>query len=296
MNMRIKEGFPKQRLAVIPLNVIERSKSLPLAKQLYVTDIGAYPSAPYHYVSRPEGVDQAILICCLSGSGRLKIEGQEHSIGRGGVFIIPPKTPHTYWSVESDPWSVLWVHFDGLRVNEVIETFAVERKNPLLFVPDIARVKAAFENVIACLNYHYSDAGLLAMSSELIRLCSVIKLGLGHLEPKRQSTENHVMGTIDFMHQHLHMLLTLKELANHAGQSQSHYSRVFKEKTGQSPLNYFIQLKISKACELLSDTEMKVSEIALELGYADPYYFSRLFRKLQGVAPALYRASLGPRL
>jgi AraC-like DNA-binding protein len=95
------------------------------------------------------------------------------------------------------------------------------------------------------------------------------------------------------MHQHLNMLLTLRELANHAGQSQSHYSRVFKEKTGQSPLNYFIQLKISKACELLSDTDMKINEIAVELGYEDPYYFSRIFKKLQGVAPAVYRDSLG---
>ena len=292
MTKKIKEGFPKQRLVVLPLNVLERCRTSPLVKQLYVTDIGAYPSAPFHYVERPEGVPQAILICCLSGKGSLKIGNIEHSIRRGCVLMIPPNTPHIYWADQEDPWSLFWVHFGGLRVDEVMEIYSITPTTPILFVQDIAKLRTAFENVYACLNYNFSDAGLLAMTAELIRLTSTIKLGLGHMEPKRQSTEKRVMATIEFMNQHLNMLLTLEELANHAGQSVSHYSRIFKQKTGQSPLNYFIQLKISKACELLDQTDMNVSAIAEQLGYVDPYYFSRIFKKTQGVAPAVYRASL----
>lgn len=289
MNKRIKEGFPKQRLVVVPANVIERCKSLPIVRHLYVTDIGAYPSAPFHYVDRSPGIEQAILICCMSGRGSLRIDANEHAIQRGRLFFIPPRTPHTYWADDEHPWSLFWIHFDGLDAGEVLQTYSIERNEPLLFVPDLSKLKQAFEDVYACLNYHFSDTGLLAMTAELLGLFSTIRICQGHIEPKRQSTAKRVMDTIHFMNQHLNMLLTLQELADHSGQSVSYYSRLFKEKTGQSPLSYFIQLKIRKACELLDQTDMNISAIASELGYDDAYYFSRLFKKIQGVAPAMYR-------
>ena len=55
---------------------------------------------------------------------------------------------------------------------------------------------------------------------------------------------------------------------------------------------YFIHLKIRKACELLDQTELTVQEIAVAIGYDDPYYFSRIFKKIQGVSPSAYRQSV----
>ena len=289
MRPRKKEGFPKQRLVVIPANVIERCQALPLVRRLYVTDIGAYPSAPFHYVNRPDGVDEAIMICCLAGKGTLQLFDREFAIHQGCIFFIPPKTPHIYWADEKKPWSLFWIHFGGVESQGVLELLGVSAKNPRLFIIDLHQVKKSFEQVYTCLNYQYSDTGLLAMTAELMRFCYTVKMCQGHMEPKRQSTEKRVVDTIQFMNDHLHLLLTLKGLANHSGQSVSYYSRVFKEKTGQSPLNYFIQLKVSKACQLLDQTDLSVRQIAKELGYDDPYYFSRLFKKIQGVAPAFYR-------
>ena len=94
------------------------------------------------------------------------------------------------------------------------------------------------------------------------------------------------------MERHLDMPLTLKDLAAHSGQSAPYYTKLFRERTNQSPLAYFIQLKIRKACELLDQTESTVREIATELGYDDPYYFSRIFKKVQGCSPTAYRTSI----
>ncbi len=71
-----------------------------------------------------------------------------------------------------------------------------------------------------------------------------------------------------------------------------YYSKLFRERTSHSPIAYFIQLKICKACELLDHTDLGVREIAIELGYDDPYYFSRLFKKIQGVSPSKYRRDI----
>ena len=263
-----------------------------MVRHLYVTDIGTYPSAQHHYVERKRGIESAILIYCLKGRGTLQIDKTIHSILPGQLFIIPSNTPHIYQADDTDPWSIFWVHFTGEQTPSLLDSLGVTAKNPLLYVPDTRLMRDAFEEVYACLNYHYSDAGLLAMTSELLRLFSLTKLHRGFSSAQRQSAENRVISTREFMERHLNMPLTLKDLARHSGQSVPYYNKLFKKQTNQSPLAYFIQLKTRKACELLDQTDLSIREIGAKLGYDDPYYFSRLFKKTQGCSPTAYRKAV----
>lgn len=292
MGVRIREGFPNQRLIVVPANVIRRCQNLALVKQLFVTHIGSFPTAPHHYVERTEGTPQTILIYCQSGKGSLYMNGIEYQVHQGLALVIPPNNPHVYRACEKEPWSLSWIHFDGLQSAEVLRSLGIHSNKPLLYVPDVDLMRESFENVHACLNYHFSNAGLLAMSAELMYFIAKIQLHQSHHEPQRRSAQNRAISTIDFMEQHLDMPMTLDALAARAGQSVPYYSKLFKERTNQSPMAYFIQLKIRKACELLDQTELSISEITMELGYTDPYYFSRLFKKVQGCAPQLYRKTV----
>ena len=248
---RVREGFPKQRLVVLPATVVQRCRSMPVVNQLYVTDIGASPLAPRHYVQRRQGLSQAVMIYCLSGRGMLELGGASHVVQQGHVAIIPSNAPHIYRADQEDPWSLFWIHFDGLQTQAVLDSLSVDVGNPLLFVPDTHQMRVAFEDVYACLGYHYSDAGLLAMSGELFRLLGKIKLHQGYRQAHRQSAERRVVESLSFMQRHVDMPLTIDELAARSGQSVSYYSKLFKELTSQSPMAYFIQLKIRKACELL---------------------------------------------
>jgi AraC-like DNA-binding protein len=80
-------------------------------------------------------------------------------------------------------------------------------------------------------------------------------------------------------------------MAEHAELSESHFSRLFKEQTGHSPVDYFIYLKMQHACSMLTLTQSTVKEISDTLGYSDAYYFSRLFKKVIGVSPREYRST-----
>jgi AraC-like DNA-binding protein len=71
--------------------------------------------------------------------------------------------------------------------------------------------------------------------------------------------------------------------------SLSHYSALFKKKTGYPPLEYFNHIKIQKACQFLQFTNLQVKEIAYKLGINDPFYFSRLFTNVMGFSPLDYR-------
>jgi AraC-like DNA-binding protein len=96
--------------------------------------------------------------------------------------------------------------------------------------------------------------------------------------------------SIEYMQNHLDKPLTLEMMASAINLSTSHYSNIFRKKTGYSPMVYFNHLKIQHACQFLQFTSLRVNEIALKLGIEDPYYFSRMFTKIMGLSPSQYRA------
>ena len=108
--------------------------------------------------------------------------------------------------------------------------------------------------------------------------------------PGKKKTTDQVDLSIDFMQKSINVTLTLEDIAGSVNLSASHYSALFKKKTGFAPIEYFNHLKIQKACQYLQFTDLRVKEIAAELGVEDPYYFSRMFSKLMSVSPNDYRA------
>jgi transcriptional regulator GlxA family with amidase domain len=81
----------------------------------------------------------------------------------------------------------------------------------------------------------------------------------------------------------------LDELATAARISTTHYSLCFREQTGFSPIDFLIRLRVRHACRLLDTTTLPVAEVAERVGYEDPYYFTRCFRRIMGLSPRRYR-------
>jgi len=94
-----------------------------------------------------------------------------------------------------------------------------------------------------------------------------------------------------YMLENLDHSLSLEDLAAVANMSKYHFSNRYKALTGYSPIKHFLNMKMEHACYLLDASELSVGEIARNLGYDDPLYFSRLFRKIIGISPRGYRAS-----
>ena len=105
------------------------------------------------------------------------------------------------------------------------------------------------------------------------------------LPPADQVGEDPIGRTITFMKENLSQSLKLEDLATIAGMSASHYLAVFREKVQSPPINFFTFLKIQEACRLLENTQLRIKEVAYQLGYADPYHFSRVFANVMGVSP-----------
>ena len=95
--------------------------------------------------------------------------------------------------------------------------------------------------------------------------------------------------SIAYMTRHLDEPLQVATLAAQANISPSHFFAIFKRQIGCTPIDYFIRLRMQHACRLLDETMLSVKEVAATLGYDDPFYFSRIFKSVNNVAPSEYR-------
>jgi len=99
-----------------------------------------------------------------------------------------------------------------------------------------------------------------------------------------------VDSAIHFMQEHINDNISLNDLSRQYNYSISRFSNLFKQKTGYAPIDYFLQMKMQKACQQLDFSNRSIKDIAFGLGFDDPYYFSKRFRKNIGMSPRKYRA------
>lgn len=288
--LRKRQGFEGQRLIVIPKKIRMNflTKDL-ITKQIYITDIGYYPKAAFHYVERSQGISQNILIYCVEGSGWIEMNKKKMDISPSQFITIPANTPHKYAANENDPWTIYWIHFTGTVSALIIELLLSNSKN---YKPNLSfnenRIKL-FEDICTHLERGYSCDNLRYVNMIFYHFLSSLLYEEKFNYNLNKNEKNIITLTIDLMQKRTNTTLTLKECASFANLSVSHFSAVFHEKTGYAPVEYFNHLKIQKACQYLSFTPMSIKEMANNLGIEDQYYFSRMFSKLMGISPTEYR-------
>jgi transcriptional regulator GlxA family with amidase domain len=108
-------------------------------------------------------------------------------------------------------------------------------------------------------------------------------------DPRDWEAIRKIEESIAYMIRHLDGPIQASTLAAHANISLSHFFTLFKRYVVSTPMDYFIRLRLRRACHLLENTEMSVKAIAYALGYDDPYYFSRIFKSFNRIAPSQYR-------
>lgn len=288
--MKLKDGFKGSRSFVFPHDIVKKMEEDPFAKDLHITDIGYYPVAHYHYRERSEGCDQFVLLYCVAGKGWCKFGNQRYELRAHQFIVLPIHTTHAYGADVNNPWSIYWIHFAGEKapyfagsLNKITEISPTEHSR-------IEERIDLFEEMFVTLERGYQLENIYYAITCLYHfLGSLVYLNQYREYDKTHGNVDAIEKSVHYMQENIERKVTLKELAEEVSYSPSHYSALFHSKMGYSPLNYFMRLKIQKACRLLEFGNMKVNQVAFKLGFDDPFYFCRVFTKIMGIAPIKFR-------
>ena len=284
-----REDFPGERIFKLPTKVVEFASRQPLTAALLPCRIGYFPHAKGQKVSRPNGDWAFTLLFCLEGLGTLSLANATHRLGRGAIALLRPFEFHAYEADAAQPWSYYWIHFNGTMAQQYYEVLTSGGKNICIQVePDVKFVQS-FEKILAILHEGHAYKMLVQTAGAMHQLLGdlyglVCSRGVG-----QETTEARVERTLEVMRNNLGMHVSIHELAAIANMSHAYYALQFRRHTGASPRSYFNRLKIAKACEYLEKTTAKVESIAHLVGYEDPFYFCRLFKRVVGRTPTEYR-------
>lgn len=285
------DSFFGDRSVVMTKKQLKKVKSNPLIKDLYITDIGFYPYAKHHYQSRSSVLPENILIYCIKGIGTIQIGKDKFKLSPNTYFIIPAGVKHKYWTSTSDPWSIYWLHFGGDKsvkfseyFKQVIPITVTTKSRINTRINYFNEILSALESGFSEENINYANLCLNALLASFFYVETFRSVsGMQSADPVDQS--------IFYMQRNINRNIKINDISEHVNLSSSHLSKLFRNKTGASPLDYFINLKMQEAARLLSNQSIRIKEVAFKLGYNDQYYFTRLFTKHFGTSPIAFSKS-----
>jgi AraC-like DNA-binding protein len=257
----------------------------PLSRDLYPLAMGFYPRAVGHRMQRRHH-NTHLLIYCTGGSGTLVVNDSARTVTAGDLLVLPPGTAHAYGADRAQPWSIYWVHYGGGESRAFTDFLLVEQQLRSIGVQP--RLVAEFDTLLMVRRESLSVPRFIQGACRLKALLT--EFGCAAAQSHRGPGKSIDMAQLlEHMRRHVDGNLDLESLAAMANLSRFHFIRRFRDATGHTPIQHFIHMKMARACELLDASGDPVKTVAAALGYTDPLYFSRQFRRVIGVSPQSYR-------
>jgi AraC-like DNA-binding protein len=227
-----------------------------------------------------------LLIYCSDGQAFLNLNGEAFTISAGDLVLLPAGASHRYTADPANPWTIHWVHYTGPLADAFTGHMGFDRQTPVLYIGRQPRLLVDFNGLLSVRQTGFRTSGLIHVANRLRQLLAAIPMIAEHSE-QDAGPDLEVLNS--YMRENLEQRLTLEQLADLAGLSPAHFATRYRKRTGISPIQHFLRLKVERSCQLLDSTTLPFAAISRQLGYDDAYYFSRLFKKIMGKSPRDYR-------
>ncbi len=223
----------------------------------------------------------------LEGSGIYKARGKLFRLKKDDAFLICPGELIYYKADEKTPWSYTWIGMQGIKIKSYLERTSLPET--LVFHYDWDdRMKLCHEKMFEADKLPCSkDLMMNSIMYEYLFLLARKFPGKASVFPEKKNS--YVEEALSFIESSYCDPITVQNIADHLTLNRSYLHRIFKSATGMSLQDYLLDYRIRQACILLRTTDLSIRAIAHSVSFADPLYFSRLFRQKKGASPSEYR-------
>ncbi len=245
------------------------------------------------------------MVYIKKGNAVFEISGCPAEIGPNDIIIIKPEQPHRF-IVKSESgceFIVLSFKFQSKFDNQILD---LSLEDFLNFVSSketgaFITLKVSQKNeIINLLNRILKEKENPEIGSEFLNYLFVLELFVlisralkmeweNSIKNKSPKLKELIQASVSYINNNFERDISLKDIARYVFLSSSYFTRAFKEEIGISPINYLLKVRVERAKELLRDTDLKVSDIALSVGFSNHQRFNDIFKKYVKHTPLKFR-------
>ncbi|SFJ04617.1 AraC family transcriptional regulator, arabinose operon regulatory protein [Paenibacillus sp. UNC496MF] len=233
--------------------------------------------------------DRYLIHYVIGGSGFFDCHGRRYQVGAGEIFAIFPGELTYYETDPDDPWTFCWFAFGGRRSKEMLQRAGISHDVPVRRVHGGDAIRGYVELLNETLHaYPSRDLPAARIHGALYDIFAVLELSYlasRPAMPAKADAADYVGKALQFVETHYQSPISIKNIADYVGLERTYFTKQFTKATGESPQQYLIKYRIDQAQRLLSTTAMTVGQVGKSVGIPELAYFSRLFKKVVGVAP-----------
>lgn len=255
---------------------------------LYLQEIGTLQALRAHTSSR-QGLQSCLFFTVSAGEGSLSYDGREYGLKPGDCVFIDCRKPYSHTTGEN-LWTLRWCHFYGPTVSNIYEKYVERGGRPVFRPPEISPFLEVLDGLygLASGSDFIRD---MRINEALNRLCTLVMAESWHPEESPRAVKKRsVLDVKDYLDRNYRSRITLEELSARFFIDKYYLVKVFKEQFGCSINTYLLDLRITRAKQLLRFSDRSLEEIGEECGLGSPQYFSRQFKKVEGISPSRYRS------
>ena len=238
---------------------------------------------------RPKGRLDYQLLYVVSGKTHFYFNGKERIVSAGHMVLFQPRQEQKYDYFCEDKPEVYWIHFTGGNVKNILRQYEIPMDDPVFYSGASAVYAYLFKEIINEIqNCRTGFEELIAMY-----LRQIFLLVQRTRQEQKPSVATYIQEEMEYarryFNEHYNETINIEEYAQSRSMSVSWFQRNFRQFVNHSPMQYILMTRVNNAASLLETTDYSMAEIAAIVGYDDPLYFSRLFRKQKGMSPSEYR-------
>ena len=231
------------------------------------------------------------LLYLTEGEGIFESTNQKPTrIKQGDLFLLFPGEWHTYHPLPTKGWKSYWLGFKGKNMDDRVRAGFLSPTKPVYSVGFSSEIVHLYEEAFAKAKEEaaYAQQTLAGIANHLIGL--MYSLERNNLLNKDQNRVDMINRARLRIREALESNLTIQQVAQELGISYSNFRKLFKAYTGVAPSMYQQELRLQRAKEMLSTTNMSIKEIAYRLNFESPDYFSSKFKIKTGIKPSDFRS------